>query len=159
MLTERDAAELRDFLNANGNSFALAAQAASRLRSTSPTVAAILEAPIDQLTAIGTDTRQRYRRMAARHITPVLGTVPVDSLTRRDVGAWLNGMAGAAKTKKNVQALLSAALASAVRDSLAPGNVAKGASHLGESPCARPCFSPASSSPSSWTHCPRALRC
>ena len=61
MPTERDAAELRDFLNANGNSFALAAQAASRLRSTAPTVAAVLEAHIVQLTAIGPDTRARYR--------------------------------------------------------------------------------------------------
>lgn len=38
--------------------------------------------------------------MAARHIRPVLGAMPVDTLTRRNVAAWLNGMAGAAKTKK-----------------------------------------------------------
>ena len=89
------------------HSFALAAQAASRLGSSSPTVGAVIAAHIDQLTAIGPDTRARCRRMAARHIRPVLGAMPVDTLTRRDVAAWLNGMAGAAKTKKNVQELLS----------------------------------------------------
>lgn len=97
MPTELDAVELRDFLNANGNSFALAAQAASRLRSSSPTVDAVIAAHIDQLTAIGPDTRERYRRMAARRVTPVLGAVPVDTLTRRDVATWLDGMTSAAK--------------------------------------------------------------
>lgn len=64
--------------------------------------------------------------MAARHIRPVLGAVPVDTLTRREVAAWLNGMTGAAKTKKNVQALLSAALSTAVAEGVVAGNVAKG---------------------------------
>lgn len=126
MPTESDAAELKAFLDANGNSFALAAQAASRLRSTAPSVDAVITAHIDQLTAIGPDTRARYRRIAARHITPVLGAIPVDGLTRRDVAAWLNGMTGAAKTKRNVQALLSAALSTAVADGLIPSNVARG---------------------------------
>lgn len=98
LATRRDAEELSDFLNANGNSFALAAQAASRLRPSSPTADAVLTAHIDQLTAIGPDTRARYRAMAARHIVP--GAVPVDTLTRRDVAAWLNGMAGAAKNPR-----------------------------------------------------------
>ena len=64
--------------------------------------------------------------MASRHITPVLGTVPVDTLTRRDVASWLNGMTGSAKTKRNVQSVLSAALSSAARDGVVPTNVAKG---------------------------------
>ena len=100
MGTRRDADELADFLTANGNSFALAAQAASRLGSSSPTVDAVIAAHIDQLTAIGPDTRARYRRMAARHIRPVLGAMPVDILTRRDVAAWLNGMAGTARPRR-----------------------------------------------------------
>ena len=64
--------------------------------------------------------------MAARHINPVLGAVPVDTLTRRDVAAWLNAMTGSAKTKKNVQSILSAALTTAARDGVVAGNVAKG---------------------------------
>lgn len=126
MPTERGDAELRDFLIANGSSFVLAAQVASRLRSNSTTVDALIAAHIDQLTTIGPDTRRRYRRMASRHITPVLGTVPVDTLTRRDVASWLNGMTGSAKTKRNVQSVLSAALSSAARNGVVPTNVAKG---------------------------------
>lgn len=126
MATRRDADELADFLTANGNSFAPAAQAASRLRSGAPSVDAVIAAHIDQLTAIGPGTRARYRRMAARHIRPVLGAVPVDTLTRRDVAAWLNGMAGAAKTKKNVQALISGSLSTVVTEGVVAGNVAKG---------------------------------
>ena len=126
MGTRRDADELADFLTANGNSFALAAQAASRLGSSSPTVDAVIAAHIDQLTAIGPDTRARYRRMAARHVRPVLGAVPVDILTRRDVAAWLNGMGRGGKTKKNVQELLSGALSTAVTEGVVAGNVAKG---------------------------------
>ena len=86
----------------------------------------MIVAHIDQLTAIGPDTRARYRRTAARHIRPILGAVPVDTLTRPDVAAWLNGVAGAAKTKKNVQALLSGALSTAVTEGVVAGNVAKG---------------------------------
>ncbi len=123
--TRRDADKLAEFLTANGNSFALAAQAASRLRSRSPTVDSVIAAHIDQLTAIGPDTRARYRRTAARHIRPILGAVPVDTLTRPDVAAWLNGVAGAAKTKKNVQALLSGALSTAVTEGVVAGNIAK----------------------------------
>lgn len=87
LATLQDAQELSGFLNANGSSFALGAQAASRLRSSSHIVDAVTAAHIDQLTAAGPDTRRRYRRMAARHITPVLGSVPVDTLTRRDVAS------------------------------------------------------------------------
>lgn len=53
MPTERGDAELRDFLIANGNSFVLAAQAASRLRSNSTTVDAVIAARIDQLSLPG----------------------------------------------------------------------------------------------------------
>lgn len=49
LATRQDAQELSGFLKANGNSFALAAQAASRLRSSSPTVDAVIAAHNDQL--------------------------------------------------------------------------------------------------------------
>ncbi|WP_314301523.1 site-specific integrase [Kocuria palustris] len=80
----------------------------------------------DFLTAIGPDTRARYRRMAARHITPVLGAVPVDTLTRRDVASWLNGMAGAAKNQEERPGAALGALSTAVTEGVVAGNVAKG---------------------------------
>lgn len=126
LATRQDARELADFLNANGNSFALAAQAASRLRSSSPTVDAVVTAHITQLTNVTADTRQDYARAQARHFTPVLGPIPVDTLTRADVTAWINDLDRSTKTKRNVHAVLSAALSSAVRDGVVGSNVAKG---------------------------------
>lgn len=64
--------------------------------------------------------------MAARHVTPVLGAVPVDTLTRRDVAAWLNGMAGAAKTRRTSRRCSRGALSTAVTEGVVAVNVAKG---------------------------------
>ena len=127
MLTERDAVELRDFLNANGQSFALAAQAAARLRSPAPTMAATVANHIETLTSVTPGTRHRYRLLADRHITQTeLGGIPIDTLTRVDVSRWLNGLPLATKSKKNVHSLLSAALGDAQRDGRVPTNVAHG---------------------------------
>ncbi|WP_431696473.1 tyrosine-type recombinase/integrase [Kocuria rhizophila] len=126
LATRADAQSLSDFLNANGQSFALAAQAASKLRSTAPPVATIVSEHIEGLTGVSAGTREKYRRIAARHITPFIGAVPVDTLTRTDVNCWVNGMTVAAKTKKNVHSLLSAALTDATARGLVDANVAKG---------------------------------
>ena len=53
MSTDRGDAELRDFLIADGNSFVLAAQVSSRLRSKSTTVDAVIAAHIDQVSLPG----------------------------------------------------------------------------------------------------------
>ena len=127
MPTLQDAQELASFLTANGHSFALAAQAASRLRSTSPTVSTVVTVHIAGLTGVTDGTRHRYRLPAQRHITAApIGPIPVDTLTRADVAAWINGLPLAVKSKKNVHSLLSAALAQAVQDNAIPTNVAHG---------------------------------
>lgn len=126
LLAYQDAQELADFLNANNNSFALAAKAASRLRSTAPTVDAVIDRHITGLTGISSGTRKKYRRNNELHIRPVLGGLPVDKLTREDVAAWINGLELSYKTKRNVHSVLSAALAEAVTAGLATQNVAKG---------------------------------
>ena len=127
MPTLQDAQELASFLTANGHSFALAAQAASRLRSTAPTVSTVVTAHIAGLTGVTDGTRHRYRLLAQRHITAApIGPIAVDTLTRADVAAWINGLPLAVKSKKNVHSLLSAALAQAVQDNVIPTNVAHG---------------------------------
>lgn len=126
LATRADAQSLTDFLNANGQSFAFATQAASKMRSTAPPVATVVSDHIEGLTGVSAGTREKYRRIAARHITPTLGAVPVDTLTRTDVNRWVNGMTLAAKTKKNVHSLLSAALTDATARGLVDANVAKG---------------------------------
>lgn len=141
MLTRSDAQQLVDFLNANGQSFALAAQAAAKLRSTAPRVADVVTAHVDQLTSVTTGTRHRYRLQAERHITSRgIGTIPVDQLTRADVTTWLNSLELATKSKKNIHSLLSAALTGAVRDGLIPGNPAYGIRFPRSTPAREPVF-------------------
>lgn len=124
--TETDARMLADFLSANGNSFELAARAAARVRSTAPTVDYVVRRHVESLTAITSGTRAKYLRIYERHIMVPLGGVPVDALTRDDVVGWFNRIERAAKTKKNIHSLLSAALSSAVSDGLMEKNVAAG---------------------------------
>ena len=140
-LTAADAQQLVDFLNANGQSFALAAQSAAKLRSTAPKVASVVAGHIDQLTSVTTGTRHRYRLQADRHIGGRgIGAIPVDQLTRADVTTWLNNLGLATKSKKNVHSLLSAALTGAVRDGLIPGNPAYGVRFPREAPAREPVF-------------------
>lgn len=123
---QREARLLKDFLDANGNSFALAAKAAARMRSQAPTVGAVVEAHIEGLTGVLPGTRSKYHRMAAKHITPALGAYPVDTLERADVSRWVNSLEISGKTKRNVHSILSAALTEAEKAGVVPGNVAKG---------------------------------
>lgn len=123
---ESDARMLKDFLDANGNTFALAARAAADLRSQAPTVQQVVAEHIDLISGVESGTKKKYRQLQARHIDPVLGTVPVDRLDRRRVLAWFDALDLSAKSKRNVQGLLSAALTRAVGARLVAENVAKG---------------------------------
>ena len=123
---EHEARTLKDFLDANGNTFTLAAQAAADLRSQAPTVAEVVAESIDLVTGVESRTKHKYRQLAARHITPVLGEIPVDRLDRRRVLAWFEAIDLSAKSKANIHAVLSAGLTHAVERRLVAENVAKG---------------------------------
>lgn len=122
----REAVMLKDFLDANGNSFRLAARSAVELRSQSPKLADVVTGHIEALTGVESGTRVRYERMAAKHILPSLGARPVDKITRADIALWFNNLDVAPKTRKNIHAILSAALATAVNEKLIDTNPAKG---------------------------------
>ncbi|WP_427017809.1 tyrosine-type recombinase/integrase [Pseudarthrobacter sp. P1] len=115
-----------DFLNANGQSLALADRAISMMRSKAPTVKAAIARHIETLGGVESGTLHRYRQLARNHINPKLGPYPVDKLTREDVLAWFNAMTLSAKSKKNIHALLSSALESAIADRHIVENPAKG---------------------------------
>lgn len=82
------------------------------------------------LTGISPGTRAGYRAIADRSIVPVLGDLPVDAITKRDIGRWVEWQESqpsrrrmkpgatpapiAAKTVKNYHALLSAILSAAI---------------------------------------------
>lgn len=124
--TEYDARMLKDFLDANGNSFELAAQAAARLQSTKPTVDTIIRRHIDSLTSITNGTRLKYGRIYEQHIMAPLGSIPIDALSRTDVTRWFNRLGRAEKTKRNIHSLLSSALAAAVKEGIIDSNPAVG---------------------------------
>jgi integrase len=82
------------------------------------------------LTGISPGTRAGYRAIADRSIIPVLGDLPVDAITKRDIGRWVEWQESqksrrrmkpgatpqpvAAKTVKNYHALLSAILTASI---------------------------------------------
>lgn len=102
------AATLRNFLDANGQSFALAAEAAAAMRSTAPRVRDVVADHIDQLTGIEAGTRFRYRELRQNQSDEQLGCIPVNRLTRPKVLSWFDSLTVADKTRKNIHALLSA---------------------------------------------------
>jgi integrase len=135
------AQELKDFLDANGNSFKLAAKAKVRKDSTKPTVYDVVVRHIDLLRKPQPGTIAKYRRMAASHIAPSdLGKTPVDKVTKAAVIDWLDelkvqqranqetGRPLSRKSKGNVHAVLSAAFATAVDEEVMTRNPAKGVS-------------------------------
>jgi integrase len=131
--TEHDAKELLNFLNANGNSFKLAAQAATLMRSTAPTVLQTLEDHLENLYGVEPGTIVSYRSYIKNHFAEKdIARIPIDRLERRHVTAWMDslvnpkGVEVSGKTKRNVHAFLSAALARAVDERKIPTNPAKG---------------------------------
>lgn len=138
--SDRDKAqELKDFLDANGDSFKVAARAKVRKDSTAPTVSEVVGRHIDLLRMPQPGTIAKYRRMAAGHIDGSdLGRTPVDKVTKAAVLDWLDQLTvskGAnqtvdqplsRKTKQNIHALLSAAFVTAMDAATMTRNPVKG---------------------------------
>lgn len=140
LATEAGAKTLKDFLDANNNSFALAAETASRLNSKSPTVQQVVTDHIETLTSASPGTHRTYRGEESIHIYPALGAIPVDRLTRAEVARWFNELPVAAKSKKNIHTILSTALKTAVTDGLITDNVALSMRAAAESNTFEPVF-------------------
>lgn len=140
--TDKDKAqELKDFLDANGNSFKIAATAKIRKDSTVPNVYDVVVRHIDLLRKPQPGTIAKYRRMAAAHIAPSeLGKTPVDKVNKAMVIDWLDdlkvqsranqptGQPLGRKTKGNIHAVLSAAFSTAIDEEVMHRNPAKGVS-------------------------------
>lgn len=123
-----EADELLEFLNANGNSFRMAAQGVLAKRSRAPTVHAVILSHIDRLGGeVEPGTLHSYRGMAKNHFADSpIGRTPIDTLTSNQVRAWFDSHPRSPKTKKNIHALLSAALSRAVDDGFIDTNPARG---------------------------------
>jgi integrase len=133
------ALELKAFLDANGNSYKLAATAKVRKDSTAPTVYEVVVRHIELLRKPQPGTIAKYRNMAAGHIAASeLGRTPVDKVNKAAVIDWLDqltvlqganqtkGAPLSRKSKQNIHALLSAAFVTAMDAETMTRNPAKG---------------------------------
>lgn len=87
------------------------------------------------LTGVQVDTRRGYQSIVAGSLNPILGDIPVDAITKADVGRWISWQESqkskrrrdqnvSAKTMKNYHALLSAILTGSVEAGHRPDNPA-----------------------------------
>jgi integrase len=86
------------------------------------------------LTGIEAGTRANYLRLANRSFLPILGEMPIDVITKSDVGRWVSWQEKqpskrstgnvASKTIRNYHGLLSAVFSSAVEEKIVTGNPA-----------------------------------
>jgi len=87
------------------------------------------------LTGVEDGTRDGYVRAAERSFLTLLGEMPIDAVTKADVGRWVawqeaqpsarrTGLNVSAKTVRNYHAILSAVLTSASENGLRPDNPA-----------------------------------
>lgn len=115
---EEKAKDLKDFLDANSNSRSLANQAKGKLNSEAPTIAEVITRHIEQLGGdVEPGTKGTYRGMVPIYFPQNgLGSLPLDMLTVKHVRDWFDAIERAPKTKKNVHALLSAALRTELRN-------------------------------------------
>lgn len=116
---EEKAEELAEFLTANRNSHTLANKAKGIKKSKAPTVAELIAQHIDQLGGdVEPGTKGTYRGMIPIYFPqPGFGGLPIDKLSVKAVRDWFDAIERAPKTKKNVHALLSAALRTELRSS------------------------------------------
>lgn len=96
------------------------------LISAEATIADLITAHLIQLDGVEATTLAKNRAMADRHIIPALGKITARELTRADVVTWINSLPVAPKTAKNIHAVLSSSLNTAVRDGVIMRNVAYG---------------------------------
>ncbi|MGV0066263.1 tyrosine-type recombinase/integrase [Mycobacterium colombiense] len=93
------------------------------------TVGEFLGAHIEALSGVEKKTLAEYRRYLTRDIEPVLGPVPLSTLTRTDISRWVNKLrddGASGKTIQNKTGFLSGCLNAAVREGLILANPATG---------------------------------
>lgn len=124
--TETAARELMADLERHNHNLAAVVMEREALISAEATIADLITAHLIQLDGVEATTLAKNRAMADRHIIPALGKITARELTRADVVTWINSLPVAPKTAKNIHAVLSSSLNTAVRDGVIMRNVAYG---------------------------------
>lgn len=120
---------LRDYLNANGQSYTLATEAFTRSRANGPTMADMAELHVRNLTGVTDRTRADYRRDIRKHILPGVGAIRAGQLTRAQVREWVNAMEDddvSPKSIANYHGLLSSIMNTAIEEGVRTDNPCKG---------------------------------
>lgn len=126
--SETEADLIKRLLDANGQSFTLANQAMHEANSQAITLAKLMANYLDEKTGIEPGTKHTYRVMVRMHIKDSIGRKKIDMLERSDIVSWFEDLQLSPKSKKNVHALLSAALTWAVDTRQIDENPARGIS-------------------------------
>lgn len=137
---ERDARRFGELVDRVGGAAARKTLQARQSKGTAvPTLreytARYLDIESGLLTGIEPGTRAEYVRVAERSFLPVVGELPVDAITKADVGRWVawqerqqsvarKGRTISAKTVRNYHAILSSVLAAAVDEGYRSDNPA-----------------------------------
>src|ERR1700676_4699795 len=93
------------------------------------TVKSYVNEHLDALSGVEKKTTAEYRRYLTRDIEPVLGHIPLSTLTRPDISKWVNELRGdgaSGKTIQNKLGFLSGCLNLAVKAGEIPANPAAG---------------------------------
>lgn len=127
--SETDARLLKKFLDANGQSFAIAQKALESSKRQIPRVAEVIQEHIDSLLRPSSGTLRTYQTMLDLHIKPVLGKIPVDELDSSQIIDWIRGMqkkGRTAKTIRNNHSLIFSSMEMAVRSKYRSDNPCRG---------------------------------
>jgi integrase len=129
-VTDEHSAELlRDYLNANGQSYTMASEAFRQSRAHGPTLADIVAVHLSGLTGVTVRTKADYARDARTHIVPHLGHIRAGQITRAHVKAWVNQLAAAGVAPKsiaNYHGLLASVMNTAIETGARADNPCKG---------------------------------
>lgn len=113
-------------LEANGHQLSKVIDYVNKREGDGQTVQQVIEEHLAQLDGVEKATLAKNYAMARKHIYPALGEVRAQHLTRADVVGWINGLEVSPKTAKNIHAVLSSSLNTAVREGNLNTNVAYG---------------------------------
>ncbi|QYN17634.1 site-specific integrase [Amycolatopsis sp. DSM 110486] len=115
---EEKAGRFKDLLEKCGHRLDRAAEVMASVETRVPSLSAVIERHVSELTGIQERTRQTYRRDAKLHIAPYLGNRPINMVDRSDIKKWLNTLDDkgnlSSKSIGNVHGLLSAVFKSAL---------------------------------------------
>lgn len=90
-----------------------------------PTIDEYVDTYLATKSGVEPKTIDHYRMFMRRHISPVMGHMPLDAVSKETIAAWVNGMrdsGAAAKSIANRHGFLSAMFQNAVDDGVVPSN-------------------------------------